>query len=305
MTTLIELESNNRASLRKLFDRYPCLHGSVAAVIEGGMGRVFADAQEEPRVALAVLDFHLLAGEPLHANALLLFELLQPGNVVIAPTPAWQLLVAATYPSALTVYRREAFQAEQFDVDQLRGFCQALPDEFELRQVRLEELTQFATDLDPALIYNFRSHEEFMTRGVGMGIVHQGKFVSGVSSAAVGGRKFEIEIQTHRQFRRRGLARAVAAALILYCLEHGIEACWDAANEPSAALARQLGFRSTGKYDAYRLKQPRASASHLELCLPAHRTSTGANADPATSGSSSTTRTLALRAGCPKGSSHS
>ena len=195
---LIELDSDNRASLRRLFDRYPCLHGSVAAVIEGGMGRVFADAQEEPCVALAVLDFHFLAGDPLHANALLLFKLLQPGDVVIAPTPAWQHLVAATYPSALAVYRREAFQAEQFDIDQLRRFCQALPSGFELRQVRLEEVTQFATDLDPALIYNFRSHEEFITRGVGVGILHQGTFVSGASSAAVGG-EMEIEIQTHRQ----------------------------------------------------------------------------------------------------------
>jgi len=258
---LIELDSDNRASLRRLFDRYPCLHGSVAAVVEGGMGRVFTDAQEEPRVALAVLDFHFLAGDPLHADALLLFELLQPGAVVIAPTPAWQHLVAATYPGTLTVYRREAFQAEQFDIDQLRGFCQALPSGFELRRVRLEEVTQFATDLDPALIHNFRSHEEFITRGVGVGILHQGRFVSGVSSAAVGGGKFEIEIQTHRQFRRCGLARAVAAALILYCVEHGIEPCWDAANEPSGALARQLGFHSTGKYDVYRLKQPEGKSA--------------------------------------------
>ena len=256
MTMLIELEADNRAPLRRLFDRYPCLHGSVAAVIEGGMGRVFADAQEEPCVALAVLDFHFLAGAPLNPNAPLAFELLQPGNVVIAPTPAWRHLVAARYPSALTVYRREAFQAEQFDIGRLRGFSQALPIGFELRQVRLEEVTQFATDLDPALIYNFGSHEEFITRGIGVGILHQGRFVSGASSGAVGGRKLEIEIQTHPQFRRRGLARAVAAALILYCLEHGIEACWDAANEPSAALARQLGFHSTGKYEAYRLKQP-------------------------------------------------
>jgi GNAT superfamily N-acetyltransferase len=255
MTMLIELVSDRRASLRRLYDRYPCLRGSVAAVIEGGMGRVFADAEEEPCVALAILDFHFLAGDPLHPNTPLLFKLLQPGNVVIAPTPAWQHLVAATYPGALAVYRREAFQAEQFDVAQLRWFCQTLPSGFVLRQVRLEEVAQFATDLHPALIYNFRSHEEFMTRGVGIGILHQGKFVSGVSSAAVGGGKCEIEIQTHGQFRRRGLARAVAAALILYCLEHGIEACWDAANEPSAALARQLGFHSTGKYEAYRLKQ--------------------------------------------------
>jgi len=256
MTMLIELDSGNRASLRRLFDGYPCLHGSVAAAIEGGMGRVFADAQEEPCVALAILDFHFLAGDPLHANAPLLFKLLQPGNVVIAPTPAWRHLVTATYQGALTVYHREAFQAEQFDVDKLRRFCQALPGGFELRQVRPEEVAQFATDLDRVLIYNFRSHEEFITRGVGMGILHQGRFVSGACSAAVGGGKYEIEIQTHREFRRRGLARAVAAALILHGLERGMEACWDAANEPSSALARQLGFHPTGKYEAYRLNHP-------------------------------------------------
>lgn len=253
---LIELDSDNRASLRRLFDRYPCLHGSVAAVIEGGMGQVFADSREEPGVALAVLDFRFLAGDPLHEHALQLFKLLQPGNVVIAPTPAWRHLVAATFPSGVTMYHREAFQAEQFDVDKLRGFRQALPSEFELRQVRLEEVKQFAADLDPALVYNFRSHEEFITRGVGLGILHQGRFVSGASSAAVGGGRLEIEIQTHREFRRRGLARAVAAALVLYCLEHGLEPCWDAANEPSSALARRLGFHSSGKYEAYRLKQP-------------------------------------------------
>jgi hypothetical protein len=37
MTMLIELDRNNRTSLRRLFDRYPYLRGSVAAVIEGGM----------------------------------------------------------------------------------------------------------------------------------------------------------------------------------------------------------------------------------------------------------------------------
>ena len=86
-----------------------------------------------------------------------------------------------------------------------------------------------------------------------MGILRQGRFVSGASSAAVGGGKFEIEIQTRREFRCRGLARAVAAALILYGLEHGIEACWDAANEPTASSHGQPGFHSIGKYDAYRL----------------------------------------------------
>ena len=146
MTILIELDSDNRACSRKLFEGYPCLHGVVAAVIEGGMGKVFADAQDEPSVALAILDFYLLAGDPLHANAPLLFKVLQPGNTVVAPTPAWRQLVAATWPDGLTVYRCEAFQTEQFDTDKLRRFSQALPGGFELRQVRPEEVAQFATD---------------------------------------------------------------------------------------------------------------------------------------------------------------
>ena len=257
MTILIELD--DRVSLRRLFDRYPCLHGSVAAVVEGGMGKVFADSREEPRVALAVLDFHFLAGDPLHANAPLLFKLLQPGAVVIAPTPSWQHLVTTVYPGTSVAYPREAFRADRFDLDRLTRFSQELPDGFELRRVRLEEVAQFAADLDPALVYCFRSHEEFIVRGIGLGILHQGMFVCGVSTAAVGGGKVEIEIQTHREFRRRGFARAAAAALILCCLERGLEPCWDAANEPSSALARQLGFRSTGKYEAYRLKGPKGT----------------------------------------------
>jgi hypothetical protein len=59
---LIELDDVHRVSLRRLFDRHPFLHGSVAAVIEGGMGRVFAVCTRGACVALAVLDFHFLAG---------------------------------------------------------------------------------------------------------------------------------------------------------------------------------------------------------------------------------------------------
>ena len=78
---LIELDSDNRGFLRRLFDRYPCLHGSVAAAIEGGMGRVFADSQEESRVALAVL-----AGAATGAvmKSFVLFGLIR--SLPIAPT---------------------------------------------------------------------------------------------------------------------------------------------------------------------------------------------------------------------------
>lgn len=251
---LIELDGQSRMPVRPLFEHYPCQHGCIAA-IKAGMGRVFVNSLEKPCVALAVIDFQFLAGDPFHESVALLFELLHTKEWLIAPTPEWRQVVSTTYPGKLEVYQREAFLADSFDVDGLRRFIAALPARFELRRVRLEDVTQFI-ELSPSLVVSYPSPEEFINHGVGLGIFHEGRFVSGASSSPLAGGKLEFEIQTHPQFRRRGLARAVAAALILHCLEHGLEPCWDAANESSSALARQLGFRSTGKYDAFWLPQP-------------------------------------------------
>ena len=60
-----------------------------------------------------------------------------------------------------------------------------------------------------------------------------------------------MEIDTHPDFRRRGLARSVAATMILHCLDEGIEPCWDAHNPESAALALQLGFVDPQAYTVF------------------------------------------------------
>src|SRR5262249_52492302 len=160
--------------------------------IAGGMGTVFTDSRVAPQIALGVLDFHFLAGDPSHAHAALLLPPLRPGMVVVTPTPAWQDWLAANYPGELAAYHREAFQAGSFDSEQLRRLAQTLPDGFALHQVRLEDVPQLVMDLPAALVYNFPSYEAFISEGIGLGIMHQGQFVAAASSAAVGGGKAEI-----------------------------------------------------------------------------------------------------------------
>ncbi len=258
---LIELATDNRSCVAQLFNGYPYLHGSIAAIIAGGMGTVFADSDAAPQVALAELDFHFLAGDSTHAHAAMLVPRLRPGMIMITPTPAWQRWLAANYPGELAPYHREAFQARTFDRALLQRLAQSLPADFELLQIGLADVPQLVADLHAALVYNFPSHEAFIRTSIGLGILHQGHYVAAASAAAIGGGKAEFEIQTHPQFRRRGLARAVGAALILACLERGLEPCWDAANVPSSALARQLGFRSTGTYDAFWLRPAEGASS--------------------------------------------
>jgi hypothetical protein len=215
------------------------------------MGQVFVAKLTEPKAALAVLDFRYLAGDPESEAAVELIKTLEKDQIVIAPSEAWQTPLLNHYPGVLKSYTREAFQAGDFDMETLKYFCQSLPEEFILKRVEPHEVAQFAADLHPALIYNWTSPAEFAEKSFGFGILHHGRFVSGVSAAAIGARKAEFEVQTHRAYNHRGLATAVCAAMILYCLENGFEPCWDAANPPSAGLARKLGFVSTGQYNAY------------------------------------------------------
>lgn len=249
----IELAPHERAPLRLLFRNYPYLHGCVAAVIEGGMGRAFADAAAAPAAGLLLLDFSILGGEAASPGAAELVRLLEPGpGSAIVPDEAWRRVLATYYRGELRDDPREAFKAGRFDRERLRRFRAALPAGFELVRVQPDQVAAFA-ELEVDLVHNFASHAEFSERGVGFGVLREGRFVAGCSAFAIGGGALEIEIDTHPDFRRRGLARVVGAAMVLWCLDHGLEPCWDAANSVSAALARQLGFVSTGQYVAHRL----------------------------------------------------
>ncbi len=55
-------------------------------------------------------------------------------------------------------------------------------------------------------------------------------------------------IETHPDHRRKGLATLLAAYMIEYSLENGLEPRWDAENESSARLAAKLGYSDPEEY---------------------------------------------------------
>jgi len=241
-----------RARLRSLFDGLPGLHGCLDAAIDGGMGDVYVDDANEPAVARILLDFDLLGGDtsaPAATEAARAIE--QPASIVPAGD-GWKPLLREVWGEALGSRTRVAFRPGRWDRGRLRGFVAALPEGFALRRIGAEDAARFE-ELADSLVYNFPSLEAFVERGVGFGIEHEGRFVAGCSSFAISPRSLEFEIQTHPDFRRRGLATAAAAAMIEYCLDRGLEPCWDAHNEISAALAEKLGFVEPRPYTAYEL----------------------------------------------------
>lgn len=250
---LLEMSPADRAVLRPLFAGFPGLHGCLDAALDGGMGEAWADEVERPSVCVIHLDFYMLggdAGAPAAQDAVRRIE----GRVSIVTSNAgWEPLLRNTFGDALKQRTRVAFKPGPWDRARLRGFIDALPDGLAVRRIDRADAERFE-ELADSLVYNFPSLDDFIERGAGFGIKHEGRFVSGCSSFAISPHSLEFEIQTHEDYRRRGLASATAAAMIEHCIERGLRPEWDAHNEMSAALAEKLGFVDPAPYPAYEIR---------------------------------------------------
>ena len=100
-------------------------------------------------------------------------------------------------------------------------------------------------------LFGFDSPEQFIDSGIGYCALDGEKMVCIAASGAVCAKGIEIQVNTSRKYQGQGLATSVSAALILECLQLGIDPNWDAATEKSAGLAKKLGYSPLGEYEYY------------------------------------------------------
>lgn len=137
-----------------------------------------------------------------------------------------------------------------FDPARLRRFAADVPAGYTLSGMTPEIWAQIREKGGwmRDFISNFADYASFSAQALGVFALQNGEIVCGASSYSVFDGGIEIEIGTHEAHRRRHLARACAARLILDCLERGLYPSWDAANLESLGLAQQLGYRFSHTY---------------------------------------------------------
>ena len=243
--TMIELAPEQHERLRPLFAGFGSrLHGCVEAIFSGDFGRAWADDPVTPTVAVANIDFWFVAGDAGVAAATEAIRMTPVRGTIVTAGGAWDDVVRATLGDELTERTRIGFAAPEpdaWDRERLREMAAAAPDGFAIRRITPDNVAPFV-EVASDFVHHFRTREAYFAQGVGFGVFAGDRCVAGCSSYTIANGKLEIEIDTHPDFRRRGLARAVAATMILHCIDAGIEPCWDAHNPESAALAVQLGF---------------------------------------------------------------
>jgi RimJ/RimL family protein N-acetyltransferase len=103
----------------------------------------------------------------------------------------------------------------------------------------------------------WRDEEHFLTEGAGYTLLREGENASTAFAAYRTADQLEIGIESAAGHRGQHFAFSVCAALIDYCLGHGLEPVWGCRleNEPSYRLAQKLGFQPSLTIPYYRLAE--------------------------------------------------
>lgn len=253
ITTIYKVDENLRKKLYPMFENMN--DTIILSCLQGHMGTAWVDDLENPKVAQLVVGvFIFYAGDPNTKGAEELLYNLKEDSLVIVDTDEWKNRIETIHKGSIEKFQRYAFKRDvkYLDYNYIKSFLNTLPEEYELKKVDLDLANSKSfQELSEDFTSQFESIEDYINKGVGYCILHNGQVVCGASSYSIYDNGIEIEIDTHPNYRRKGLATIAASALILHCLDRGIYPNWDAANLKSVNLAQKLGYVLEADYDTY------------------------------------------------------
>lgn len=219
------------------------------------MGTAWVDDPEDPSVAQITNGiFVFYAGDPHTKEAEELLFNLPEFTLAIVDSEEWKERVESVHSGSFEKFQRYRFEKnrDHLERNHIQHLISSLQEGYEIKLVdkNLAKEPSFQ-ELSEDFISQFDSIDDFVNRGIGYAILHKGKVVSAATSFSIYDEGIEIEVASHPDHRRKGLATIVSSALILDCLERGKYPSWDGANAESVELAKKLGYIFKEPYDTY------------------------------------------------------
>ena len=242
------LTKAHRLTLAAAFRQAPRVDLSIDCVLEGQMGKAIVDQLESPHVfMLMVGPFAYLAGDPTGTAATDVLQLLPPYNLLMPSTPGWAEAAQALFEPRLQSMDRYRVSHEQISQHKLVQIWQSSPHREIVRPIDRPLATSVWGQEHFLDLSIFDSVEDFLARGIGFSLMHGERLVGVAYSSLVCSRGIEISIFVKDDYRRQGMATALASRLLLWCLERGMEPHWDAANPESLKACSEVGLPGPGR----------------------------------------------------------
>lgn len=247
-------EVKNSDKVNRLFEDWQ--ETLIWSCTQNVMGHLYTTCVEKPTSAMAVLgDFTFFAGEPDRELILYKPEWSKQDFMIMVPeNEAWADMIESCFGEKAKKVERYAIKKEPdvFDRVALKNVVETLPEGYTIRMMD-EELFWRCKEIAwcKDWVSQYPDYEDYERNGLGVVILRDGEPVSGASSYSGYQGGIEIEIDTKKEYRRKGLAYISGARLILECLERNWYPSWDAQNKWSVALAEKLGYHFDHAYRAY------------------------------------------------------
>ncbi|MBD3406975.1 MAG: GNAT family N-acetyltransferase [Candidatus Lokiarchaeota archaeon] len=218
------------------------------------IGHLFVDSINNPTTGIFSLDpVHFVAGNPDTSTAIEFLRKVQPLQFVFIPTEKWSKQISTIWGERTIPHKRTRLDETSLSLDHLRKLREELPSGFNIGPIQNRHLDEIPSGYLDSIEKLFGSRKNFLKDKFGKSITFKEELASIAYPAFPYINEFEIQVITlnKKDFRQKGLATVACAEMIIDALEHNIVPHWDAANEPSIALAKKLGYSNPVSYYAY------------------------------------------------------
>lgn len=250
---LFPLTRPNRIILAKAFATVPRVDISIECVLQDHMGKAFVDSLDNPKYFMIEMDnfFLYFAGDYKQAAGRDFMSKMPTGRMLMAGTSHWQETVESIFQGQLIKIQRHNHSSDNLSLTHLQTLVKDNPNSPCVKRFDLA----LVQSNPPFLEYGaFDSAEDFVQRGIGFAMIKEGQVIGAAYSSLVANNAIEVSVVVDSKHRRQGIATALCAQLLQYCVTNHIAPHWDAANEESCLLAAKLGYEKTEDYQAYFLK---------------------------------------------------
>lgn len=265
-----EISPSDYQRVAPLLEPLAAFNVAIEAVRDGNnWGYILADDPQHPTAALMhTVEGTHLAGQPsatfagdVNAYLLRYYFTDERRALYFCAADGWSsLLETALAPYPIYPQERQHYVCRNLPLD-----VTALRDGYRVRTIDhalLEDASLIIPDhIEDWIDGNWGGVENYLARGFGMCITHEGRVVSWSLCDCVSGKRCEIGIQTDPAYRQQGLAAITAAACVRHALTNGFtEVGWhcDAENIGSWKTALKVGFVKERDYQAFLAVAPSA-----------------------------------------------
>ncbi len=249
----LELNKANRLLLARHFRTHPRVDLGIDSALEGQMGAAFVDSLYEPTAFMIQQGpFCYFAGDPLSPGGRRLLQDFPQYMLFMPSPPEWIAALRDLRGKQVVDFPRYSFSTAHLSLDHLDRLLENQTWMPEIKALDADILnTSLLEPEGPVDISSFDSVEDFLERGLGYGIVRNGKLIGAAYSSLVCSWGIEVSLYVEPDWRRKGVATALAGRLVRESLARGLKANWDAANMESCRLAEKLGYTPAGTYQAF------------------------------------------------------